>query len=112
MPKGISARAMRVFLERIATGDTFAQAALAAGHNNPGAFYRRANPQQLNYDQVFAEALGDALEERAALRADRVDTKVDDWVDDPDCPPAIRQMWAKRWNPAGTGRRSRTRNPI
>src|SRR6266498_5844685 len=101
MPRGkrVTARDCRVFLERIAAGDTFAQAAEAVG-TKPGAFYSRTTKGNAVYDPVFAEALGDALQERALLKADVVDEKFDAWIQSDECAPALRLAWAKRWHPA------------
>lgn len=42
----------------------------------------------------YVAAKADALEARAA----KADERADEWVNDPECPPAVRIVWLKRWN--------------
>ena len=102
MPRGkrVTAKDCRVFLERIAAGDTAADAAVAAGQQSPNPFYNRANKDSLAFDPVFEGRLVEAMQERAALMADRVDEKVNEWIDDPEIGDTIRIAWMRRHNPA------------
>lgn len=82
------------FLEDIANGET--QASAAAKHKlNARSFRSRAQT-----DEEFGQAFAAAKNEGAAERAELVDKRFDEWVLEQDCAPALRIVWAKRWNPA------------
>lgn len=82
------------FLEDIASGES--QASAAAKHKLDARSFR----SRAQTDEEFAQAFAEAKNEGASERADLVDKRFDEWVLEPDCAPALRIVWAKRWHPA------------
>lgn len=92
-PGLIDAQDVRTFLDAVRAGDTQTNAAKKAGWSL--VQLRR----KLDRDDDLAKEFADARQTGALARADTVDQRFDEWIDDPKCAPALRIVWAKRWHP-------------
>lgn len=80
------------FFRLVRGGLARAKAAEAATGMRLASVERRVERLQLLDEYV------DALEDARRARADMVDARFDEWVNEEKCSPALRIVWAKRWN--------------
>ena len=92
-PALIEKQELDLFLDAVRAGDTMTVAAKKAGWS------LNALRNRIDRDPDLSERFAEARGVGTHARADLVDEKFDAWVDEEKASPAIRIVWAKRWNP-------------
>lgn len=93
-PALIDREELDLFLESVANGDTMTAASKKIGWS------LTAIRNRIDRDPRLSERFAAARNVGTHKRADKVDERFDTWIDEQNASPAIRIVWAKRWNPA------------